>query len=473
MRFNKVLLINPSYGGNYGATLLAGLGYIAEKLNDIGVDYRVIDMELGYKINNVIRRIIEYQPDLIGFSMITFRYKNIFKYIEYIKRKTGVRIIVGGPFVSTLRKKVLSDCQAIDYGVVLEGEETLKELCLGKEIAEIKGLIHRQGLEVIYNGDRPFIGDLDSLSFPRYQGFEFSKYPTNVITIVSSRGCPYDCIYCPASLAVGKKMRFRSAKSIVDEIKYWHELNYRRFGFADDNFTLIPQRVYEICDEIEREGLKGLHLILGNGIRADKVDERLLRRMKEVGFHNISLGVESGSQEVLNKMKKAETLVQIEKAIELCCKLNFEVKLHFVLGIPGETLADVKKSIDLALKYPVAEVSFNNLIPYPGTELFDWLTINNCFICSPDYYLNSVSPAIRRPLFITSEMNLEQRKKAFVLVEHAESKVRYQYFLKTFGISLICQIAAKIFSIKMVNRLVSTNSWLKRFALRRVAVTKI
>jgi len=186
----------------------------------------------------------------------------------------------------------LEENPAVDYGVVLEGEQTLLELCRGVDPARISGLLYRDDSgAVTYTGDRPFEEQLDSLQFPRYRMFDQARY-SRLITIVTSRGCPYGCIYCPVNLAIGRKLRFRSATNVVDEIEYHYKRGYREFSFRDDNFTFKETHVYAICDEIEKRGLSGLHLMCDNGIRADKAEYSLLARMKEVGFTMLGFGIE-------------------------------------------------------------------------------------------------------------------------------------------------------------------------------------
>lgn len=346
---------------------------------------------------------------------MTFGYKNHYSLIQYVKEIfPKVPIIVGGPHVSTLREQVLEDCAAIDYGAVLEGEETIVELCKGVPLMGVKGLIFREDKgQIMYTGDRPFLKDLDAIEFPKYTSFELNKYPRPLyIPIVSSRGCPYNCIYCPVHLAMGRRFRVRRAVSVVDEIQYWYEKGSRHFGIADDNFSLIKSRIYEICDEIERRQLSDLKITCGNGLRADKVDRELLTRMREVGFSSIAFGVEAGNNRILKKLRKSERIEDIELAIRNACELDYQVTLFFLLGSPGETVVDVKDSVPLATKYPVYDVRFYNLIPFPKTELYDWVKENNYFVKSTDY-LNTVSHWVNEPIFQTPEMSTVERKRLY------------------------------------------------------------
>ena len=299
MRFKKVMLILPTYpGSHYAGTkprLRAGIGYVSEHLSKAGIDNIVFDMALNYNKADLFEKIKSYKPDLIGMRMMTFRYKSNYSLLKKIKEKyPNIKIIVGGPHMSLMRNQVLKECDAIDFGAVLEGEELIIELCNGNAVSKIKGLIHRKNGSVVFNGDRPFIDNLDAVPFPRFKKFEIEKY-AKAIDIVTSRGCPYECIYCPVHLAIGKRFRYRSAKNVVDEIEYWYKKGYRDFEFVDDNFTLFSKRVYEICDEIEARKMTDLRLSCGNGVRADRVTKEMLQRMKDVGFYLLAFGAGGSS----------------------------------------------------------------------------------------------------------------------------------------------------------------------------------
>lgn len=465
MRFERVMLVNPKYKGHYPAFLPAGLGYIAEALVHAGIKYDYVDMGLDKSISNLRARILSFSPDLLGLQVMTYGYLHTYDQIRLIKRMfPQLRIVAGGHHISSVREKVLEENEAIDYGIVLEGEQTIVELCSGRlSLAEIKGLIFRQNGKVTYMGDRKFIEDIDALPFPEYKKFDFTRYPSSTIPITSSRGCPYSCTYCPIRLTIGRQMRVRSAANVVDEMEYWHRRGYKRFGFTDDNFTLYKERVYEICDEIERRRLKDIELICGNGVRADKVDRELLVRMREVGFTWLAFGVEAGNNNVLKRIKKGETIEEIEKAISDACELGFDVDLFFIMGSPGETEADIQDSIDLALRYPVASVEFYNIIPFPGTELFDWVKQNDYFVRMPDDYLNDASQWRNEPVFETPELPYESRKRMFKICQKVSKQVRRAYMkrrLSKYGI--FGDFMAYVYVTDFVQQRILPNTRLKK-----------
>lgn len=456
MRYQKVLLVNPSSRGEWkGIRPHIGQGYIAQYLKQNGIEYDILDMNLGYKMKHLQKKIDHFKPDLIGLSLLTLEYKKFYKLITQIKAKNSqIKIVVGGPHVTILKDQVLKDCPDIDFGAVYEGEETLVELCQGDlPIDKIKSLMSRKNGSVIYPGDREFLVNLDILPFPRYEKFELQKYIPEV-EIYSSRGCPHHCIFCPNRL-INPYYRVRSPEHVVDEMEYWYKKGYRQYNFDDDNFNKNMDRVYQICDEIERRQLKNLFIRCSNGIRADKTDRALLTRMKEVGFNYIAFGADAGNNKMLRLNKKGETIEDIERGVKNACELGYTVKLLFVVGTPGETWADVEDDVRLAQKYPLQDVHFYNIIPYPGTELFDWVKKNNRFLKKPEDYLNEVTFNEIDPIFDTPELSADDRIKLFKYLAGVRKQVHQQAAKRLFKKAPLLGFIAKYIA--------STDIFLKLF----------
>lgn len=446
MRFNRILLVSARFSkGRYRLSIhpLAGLGYIAESLKGAGLDLEVFDMNLQYNDGDLEKRIADYKPDLIGFSVMTFGHRQTYDLINRLKTNhPGVKIVAGGPHISTFRQKVLQDCPGIDYGIILEGDRSIIQLCSGDGFGSIQGFIYREGTEVVVNPFKDFIMDLDKLAFPRFESFELSRYPTKQIGIVTSRGCPYDCIYCPVISSIGKKFRQRSAESVADEIEYWYRKGYRDILILDDNFTLIKKRVEDICDLLAKKEITGARLKCPNGIRADRVDYQLLKRMREAGFDMIAFGVEAAAEHVLKNIKKGESFATIEESVKNACQLGFDVDLFFLIGSPGERPLDVEKSFSFALHYPVRSAKFYNVIPFPTTQLHAWLEERNLFLHSQEYILNNASHFVNEPCFYTPEMSARERKKAFKTGQKIERRIRRRYIERKIRLPLILRLLA-------------------------------
>ena len=464
--FKRVLIIAPSSSSYLGAVRpAANLGYLAQSLHEGGIECAVEDMRVHGHLLALRRKIRAFQPDLIGISLVSFGYKRSYELIHRIKEfRPQIPIIVGGPHISVLREAVLKECPDIDFGVVGEGERVLVELCKGEiPLEELPGLLYRRDGAVISGLEPQLIMDLDSISFPRYTDSNLRRYARE-INIVTSRGCPYRCIFCPNSLTV-KKFRARSAENVVDEIEYWYSRGIKLFNVNDDNFTLIKERVYEICDEIERRGLKGLFIRCANGIRADKVDRNLLARMKEVGFKEVAFGADGGNNRVLlDIVHKGETIEDIEQALQDACDLGLKVKLFIIIGHPGETLSDIEDSFALAQRYPIVWLHLNNPIPYPGTQLFDWVRNHNRFVIPPEEYLNSITEVDETPVFETPELPQEVRKQILARCRKIERDVKRRAVERMFkNLSVIRTIAGWLFVTQFGQWLFFKNTFTRSF----------
>jgi len=368
---------------------------------------------------------------------------------------------VGGHHSTILKEKTLEECTAIDFGVVSDGEKTIWELCQGDlSPEEIKGLTYRDGDRVVFTGERAPVENLDEFSFPRYERFEMGHY-SKQIPVNSSRGCPNKCTFCPNKL-LARKYRARSPKHFVDELSHWYEQGIRQFAIDDDNFTLDRVRTLSICDEIERRGLRNLFMRCSNGLRADRVDRELLSRMKEVGVREVGFGVDGGNNRVLKYLKKGERIETIDQAIKTACDLGFDVKLFFLCGSPFEKASDIEDSIRLARKYPVARVNFNNPIPYPGTEMYDYVRQNNLFLVPPEEYLNSVAENKTSPVFETPELPRKERIRIQKRCRRVEREIMKDTAYRMFSRHPILAYAVRrLFFVQLFEALFFNNLYMR------------
>ncbi len=437
-RYKKILLVRLAYYGFLGNVDIfpVGLGFLAQSLRKHGFEYDVLDLGLfrpEQEEELLQEKLKEYAPDLLAITMMTLGYKHHYALLDRVKaRFPDIDIVLGGAHLSTLRLDVFAECGGIDYGVVMDGEQTLAELCEGADLSRIKGLIYRHNSLPVFNGERTFTSDLDSIPFPKYDLFPLENY-TKEIPLFTSRGCPYLCTFCPVASAVGRNFRTRSPEHIIEEVGYWYDKGARTFSIWDDNFTMKPERVYRFCELIVERGYTGITFSVPNGVRADKVNVKLLKTLWSVGFRQLSFGVESGADHVLSSIKKGESVEVIENSIKLACELGFEVYLYFIVGLPGETWKDFEASLALAGRYPVAESRFYNLVPFPATELFAWATSNNFFITPPEEFLNRASHFENEPYVETPDMCAAERRKAFDLALELTVKQRKLWRKKQFS----------------------------------------
>jgi radical SAM superfamily enzyme YgiQ (UPF0313 family) len=419
------------------------------------VDIQVLDMSLGYNYVDLRKRLKLFSPDMIGISMMTFRYKETYGLIARIKRDfPALDIVAGGAHISLFGAKVIEDCPGIDFAIIGEGERAIADLVLGNDLDSIKGLARRKEGLAVEGIKAEFIADPDEIDFPRYNKFELDKSLNRGFTalpIVSSRGCPFECIYCPVKCSMGRVFRARTPENIMEELTYWHSKGYRRFSFADDNFTLEKQRVYRICELIKTSRMRDLRLSCDNGIRADCVDRDLLETMKEAGFYRIAVGVESGKDRILKILKKKESVETIKKVISDSIALDYEVNLFFLVGSPGETWEDLRDSFKIAQDNSRGISSFYNIIPVPYTELFERIRVNGEFLRQPGDYLNDYPVLDNAPVFETMQMPYKTRKmalrRAFAL---SRSTMRRVWFARLRGPAVLRMILAMIYSSSLM-----------------------
>jgi len=482
MTYKRILLINIIAHEDSRpvtqAVLRAGLGYLAQALKDRGVEYAVLDMGLGYPQERIGEAAGTFKPDLIAVTLFTYRYTQAYERLRALRSEfPSIPIVCGGPHVSTFQEKVLEECEAVDFALMREAEETLPGLCGGAAPKDIPGLLYRENGSVRRSGAAYCPPDIDKLSFPRYSGFELEHYPARntpaaerMIPIVTSRGCPYECVYCPVQTTIGKRFRPRQVAGVIAEFVHWHRAGYRTFSIIDDNFTLIRERVVEFCAALKRENLAGISISLPNGIRADKVDRELLELMRASGFRHLGIGVESGNDAVLAGLKKSETIATIGKAVDEACRAGFSVDLFFLVGSPGETAREVEDSIAFVREHPVDKVFFFNLIPYPGTELFGWVKEHGRLLYPPEHYLTHISSSMDTPVFETPEFPAAERLRALRRARREVGLTRVRYYERVLrGRSwpgLLASAAARIYGFEFLQRLMNDVPALKALKSR-------
>lgn len=409
-----------------------GFAYMVSILQQNDVSCKVLDMNLGYSFNQLLDIVKFYVPDFICVTIYSAGYKEVYSLVNSIKKHYGGVIIVGGPHVSIFNRQVLETTNA-DFGVVGEGEYVLLELMQNLNLTDIRGLIWRQNSNIIINEKRPYITELDNLPFPAFYSFELDKYLCNMdkrLPMITSRGCPYSCIFCCTRLSMGRKFRARSPENVVNEIRHWHNKGWNNFDINDDLFTLDRLRTKKICELILEDNLN-IQFNLSVGVRVDSVDEEVLINLKKAGCKFISYGCEAGNDRMLREIKKGITIEDVLNAVMLTKKVGINHKVNFIIGHPMERYEDAMDSIQLARILGSNYVGFNNMIPYPGTEAYDIIESNHNarFLCEPDKYLNDRTHKKIMPVFETSDFPIWQKEKAlqdgFSLEEKTLARFRF------------------------------------------------
>jgi len=400
----KILLVSPPTDAV--ETIPLGLAYIGAVLKQEGYEVHAMDGAAPYAnltSAKIIKKAEELSPDVIGVSMNLYHIKEAYKIASQLSR-LGKPLIAGGPYPTIRPEEVLNN--HFDIVVKGEGENTILELLDyfkgNKALKDILGISYRDNNgHIIHHPWSPFINDLDTLPFPARELFPMRDYTTEEslnnsmfwTTLVTSRGCPGVCTYCVATSALGKKFRFRSAKSVYDEIK---ELNKRYgiriFRFVDDAFTFDKERLFELCDLVINDSdLKDI--IWDCDSRIVDVTEEMLIKMKEAHCVSIIYGIESGDPETLKRIRKGVTLKKIKDVVDMTAKVNIpKVKINIMIGFPWENKSHINNSINLLKECnKKMEVIFGTtpIIPYPGSLLYetyhkehgftDWWLKNDAF----------------------------------------------------------------------------------------------
>jgi anaerobic magnesium-protoporphyrin IX monomethyl ester cyclase len=356
-----------------------GLASLAAVLEENGHSVRIIDASaLGASLSWVQHEIRKEQPNIVGVTSTTPTIQEALAIVEAAKDGCPSAItIVGGPHVTFLPVETLRECSQLDVVCVGEGERTILELTQAIEhkasLSKVRGIVYRSGDHIIKTPPQPLIDDLDSLPFPARHLLPMDRYTilgkkAIIGHLMTSRGCPFNCTFCASSLLFGKRFRGRSPKNVVDEIEQVvSEYDPESIEFSDDEFTLDRKRVGGICDEIRR---RGLSIIWACSSRVDVISRELLQKMRAAGCFFIYYGVESGSQRILNLMRKGITMEQVIDAIRWTKEVGIETLASYIIGFPDETEEDIGKTIALAKKLDTDYAQFSLATPYPGTELY-------------------------------------------------------------------------------------------------------
>ncbi|MCG6981159.1 MAG: B12-binding domain-containing radical SAM protein [Deltaproteobacteria bacterium] len=375
----KILLVNPSYRDVYRTFDFVlpplGLAYMAALLAKKNYDVKIVDLNVGQKDQAIPHN----NWDLVGITLDTSRYYKGMEYARMLKSK-GTRVVVGGPHASFMADEILESGSA-DYVVRGEGEHTMLELAetlnQGGNLEQIQGLSFRNDDQIIHNDKRAYSDDLDTLPSPARDLLDMDKYRTSklgtrsITSILTSRGCPYQCSFCASSKLAGTFWRARSVQSIVEEIQFVKDTyGYRAFAFVDDNFTLNPQRVIDLCEEICKRGWD-VHWWCFSRVDTIVKNPEMVSLMYEAGCRSTYIGVESSNQETLDSYNKKISADISRKAISVLKENKIEMTASFIIGGLNEDKKMVKDTLRYAKSLNPNTVSFTILTPYPGTDLFE------------------------------------------------------------------------------------------------------
>ncbi len=439
----KVALISPKWNQMVNSYPSLGLGYLAAVLERRGDEVRIFDFGLDPRrpLEDEVHDVLAFRPDVIGLTAMTTSYHSAEEAMSLLRAGTNAPMVLGGPHATVFPARTLQEQPALDYLVFGEGEETMLELMEviegRRDPAAVAGLCYRRAGEVICNPARPLIRDLDALPFPARHLFQLERYPLyapdggRMLTVLTSRGCPYNCSYCFKGI-VGRTYRQRSPENLMQELKELiRTYGIRNFYFIDDLFTLDVKRLNVLLDMMIAEGLDIRWQCLA---RVDRVTPELLRKMAAAGCRQIHYGIESGNQEILDRVGKRITLEQVRQAVRWTAEAGIRSKGYFMLGLPGDTEETMEQTIQFAASLDLDDAMFSLTTPFPGTRLWEELVARNPETqynsdFSRAYYYNSYTEEIAPFLNVSevsdqrlSQLAIEARRR----FDESRRKRKYQ-----------------------------------------------
>ena len=471
----RVLLVRPPATFVRGSLAEAfeiplGLMYLATACERAGHDVEIYDPAVDYDLGRMnaagrqsvhvgaswedVRARIASKPcDVIGISNPFYtQYPNALEAARIARDvQPDARIIMGGPHPTVEPAMVLGDAPAVDVVVRGEAEQTLVELLRAFEsdlpLDEVKGIAFRRDGEVILTERRPYVTDLDALGRPAYHLIDLERYahrlrltperrwilkPHRVITMLTSRGCPYECVFCSVHLHMGRQYRTHTAGFVVEHVRYVvEELGIGRIYFVDDNLGQDRKRFEAILDgliELNAEGL-GVTWETPNGIRTDRLTFDILKKAKRAGCRSIMLTVESGSQRVLDEVIRKR--LDLDKVVEVagwCKELGIKARSGFIAGLPGETLAEMERTVRFAhmlrRRFGV-NGHLSTATPYYGTRLYE--------VCREGNYLQGEMTPARLAVAIQGQGVIATEDFSVSDVEAIRRKFERRGPLRTLG----------------------------------------
>lgn len=352
-----------------------GIMYLASCLRThTSAEVVLLDAQiLGMSVEEVVKRVESLRPNLVGITTWTDFWYDICRLADGIKAALpSTHICLGGPHLGIYPRESLSR-DSVDSIVVGDGEAPLahlvRSLSGNKNSRAFPGLYFSEQRDSIERFDPYIEKNLDELPLPNREMLPYRKYDSLLTrgvmtTMVTSRGCPFRCIFCKLNF---QKTVLRSAESVVEEMQEIDRLKIEEIEIYDDTFGTDRRRVFEICRLMRKKGLRFRMTIRD---RVSNIDDEVLAALKEVGLLRVYLGVESASDKTLRRVRKGTTVEMARNAVKYAKKHDIGVLTYFMLGLPGENEEDFERTLKLAIDLDPDYANFSVTIPYPGTELY-------------------------------------------------------------------------------------------------------
>ncbi len=384
---------------NYGIFPSLSLLYVASILERAGCEVLFIDAHAeGLTLEQTVARLNSFSPDYVGYTLTTYLFFQSLDWIQAIRKKVDVPVIVGGVHLSIYARETLAYTE-IDYAVTGEGEHAIPDLLealrTGRNLIQVRGIAYRQDDGEVIITPRAQDADVNETPFPArhlidnsiYYSF-ISKYK-NFSVFITSRGCPYKCIFCEQG---SKAFRPRSPKDVVDELELCvNEFGIRELDFFDSSFTIRKQRVIAICEEIKR---RKLDIVWAARTRVDCITDDVLKAMRSAGCTRIYYGIESGNREILHTLKKSTSIEMYHDVVRRTRAHGIHTFGYFMVGNPYEDEGTIRQTIKLALELDLDYAQFSKVTPMPATEMYTLLLKEQ----GRDYWREHIEAGIDEPI---------------------------------------------------------------------------
>ncbi|HOO57196.1 MAG TPA: radical SAM protein [bacterium] len=387
----KLTIIQPYDVNRWYYVLIPslGLGYLGAAAERAGCEVDFVDcLKLRYTDEQLFDRMKEFGPDVVGVTFHSSDYAAVDRYVKMFNELPKRPVVtLGGPHPTVEPRATLDEMRGVDTIFLGEAEETLpeylKKIESGASTVEAArntaGVAFMDGGEYIKNKRAPYV-DVNRYPFPAWHLVEPESYPTTPIGIFSrrakiapmnaTRGCRANCSYCAAGKLAGYRVRARDPENIVEEMKMLKDRGIEEIHFMDDSLTHDRGFIIELCEKMVDKGLK-MPWASPNGVRLDTIDEEVVEKMEKAGCYAFSVGIESGTQRILDDMNKGLTVGLIKEKVGLIKKhSDIEVTGFFIIGYPGETIEDIKRTIKFSVSLPLNRANFFNFSPFPGSRIY-------------------------------------------------------------------------------------------------------
>lgn len=405
----RVLLINPFYPISETPSPPLGLAFLAGALERAGCEVRMMDcVVFPYSPRWLSESMEAFKPHLVGATAVSMTVDHALTVLNQVKAiDPSVTTVIGGPHATFCASRILDNTPSVDVVVRGEGEASMVALADAverrKPLSEVPGIAFRDGGRIVTT-PMPPPADLDQLAPPARSHIPLGRYRALglPVSMTTSRGCPFKCIFCVGRKMVGAKVRYRDPAGVVDEMADLNRLGFHQINLADDLFTADRDHCLAVCSEILH---RGLTVKWTSFARVDTVSRDVLTAMRRAGCTTISFGVESGSPEMLRRIRKGITCDQVVAAAALCLECGISPHASFILGLPGETERTLAETLAFGERLEAMGVNhgFHILAPFPGTDVRENLATYDLEILSDDWTRYNANRAVVRTAAIAPE----------------------------------------------------------------------